>query len=326
MLVLTRSELAGLLQMEDVIGAVEAAHAALSAGRGFELGPSSVPVVSSSAIMIPMLATLPGGAGGVKLLVDAPANAARGLPTQRSTIVLTDTDTGACEAFLDGAAITLYRTAAASAVATRYLAPPASSVLGLVGAGALARSHLTALRCVRPIRQVLVWSRTPATVASFVEYAELQGIDVTVCDTPEAVVAGCDVLCTLTPSRTPIVRGGWFHPGLHVNAVGSPPRSDHREIDTQGIARSRVVVDSLALASQKSGDLMIPLAEAAITSDHFSVELGQVVLGDRPGRESPDQITLYNSVGLAAQDVATARLAVAAARRKGLGWELDLSA
>jgi ornithine cyclodeaminase/alanine dehydrogenase len=325
-LVLTRSELAGLLQMEDVIGAVEAAHAALSEGQGFELGPASVPVVSSSVVLIPMLATLAGGAGGMKLLVDSPANAARGLPTQRSTIVLVDTDTGACEALLDGAAITVYRTAAASAVATRHLARQGPSVLGFVGAGALARSHLTALRCVRPIRRVLVWSRTPATVAGFVAHAADQGVEAVVCDTPEAVVAGCGILCTLTPSRTPIVQGRWFHPGLHVNAVGSPPRSDHREIDTEGIVRSRVVVDSLALALQKSGDLMIPLAEAAITSAHFAVDLGQVVLGRRPGRESPDQITLYNSVGLGAQDIATARLAVAVARRKGLGSELDLSA
>jgi ornithine cyclodeaminase/alanine dehydrogenase len=148
---------------------------------------------------------------------------------------------------------------------------------------------------------------------------------VEVASTPEQVVSVSDVLCTLTPSRTPLVRGAWFRPGLHVNAVGAPPRSDHREIDTDGIRSSRVVVDSFAAAAQSSGDVLIPLAEGAISHEHFRDELGQIISGARPARTHPDEITLYNSTGIGTQDIATARLVVSSARRAGIGTEIALA-
>jgi ornithine cyclodeaminase/alanine dehydrogenase len=146
-----------------------------------------------------------------------------------------------------------------------------------------------------------------------------------VVDTPEQVVSSSDILCTLTPSRTPVVRGAWFRPGLHVNAVGSPPRRDYREIDTEGICRSRVVVDSFRAACQSSGDVLIPLAEGAISETHFGDELGQIIIRERPARTDADEITLYNSTGIGVQDIVTARLVVASARRAGLGTEIALS-
>jgi alanine dehydrogenase len=324
-LVLTRSEVASLLDMDQVIAAVERAHASLSSGSASDLGPASLAVPASSALMIPMVAAIDNGTGGVKLLMDAPDNAALSRPTQQSTIVLVDTTTGSCDAFLDGASITRVRTAAASAVATRYLAREGPAVLGFIGAGALARTHLQAMRSVRPIRHVLVWSRTPSTGKAFAEHVADEGLDAQVADSPEEVVSASDILCTLTPSRSPVVLGRWFKPGLHINAVGAPPRSDHREIDTEGIQRSRVVVDSLQVARHKSGDVLIPLAEGAIPAVHFQDELGQIINGYRPGRTDENQITLYNSVGLAIQDIATAQLVVAAARKNRVGVEVALT-
>lgn len=325
MLILTRSEVASLLEIEDVIDAVEDAHADLAKGRGVDLGPLSGRLQGSTALMLPMAALVAAGSGGVKLLTDTPDNPGRGMPRQMSTIILVDTVTGVCDAYLDGAVITNLRTAAASAVATKVLARQGSSVLGFIGAGSLARSHLRAIRTVRPIESVLVWSRTLETANAFASYAEAQGVHAEVLPSPRDVTRASDIVCSLTPSPEPIVLGRWFQPGLHVNAAGAPPRRDHREIDSHGVRISRVVVDSFPVALQKSGDLNVPLSEGVITEDHFQDELGQVIIGERPGRTTADEITLYKSVGIATQDIATARLAVLTARKRGVGTEIDLS-
>ncbi|GAA3482028.1 ornithine cyclodeaminase family protein [Streptomyces yanii] len=325
LLVLDRAQVTSLLDMAEVIRVVEQAHEALSTGAARQPDRSSVELPGGSSLLVPMVAAVDPLAGaGVKLLTDTPSNAGRGLPVQQSVITLIDPETGACEAVLHGAPITLFRTAAASAVATRHLGRPGAATLGLVGAGAQARAHLAALARVSDFNQVLVWSRTRATVEAFAEHARAQGYAVKVADGPEQVVREADVLCTLTPSRTPLVRGEWFRPGLHVNAVGAPPRPDHREIDTAGILRSRVVVDSFPVASSESGEVLIPVQEGVITSEHYRTELGDVITGRAPGRRAEDDITLYNSVGVGIQDVAAARLVVDAARRQGLGTEVDL--
>jgi ornithine cyclodeaminase/alanine dehydrogenase len=325
-LALSRAEIGKTLEMPAVIAAVEQAHAALSTGGAAQAERATVEVPGCTTLLVPMTAAISSqSVAGVKLLTDTPANAARQLPVQQSTVLLVDPETGACEAILDGPALTLFRTAAASAVATRHLARSGSRTLGLVGAGAQARAHLEALACVMTIDRVVVWSRTKERVEAFAAYARERVGDVVVAEGPERVVREADVLCTLTPSREPIVRGEWFTPGLHVNAVGAPPRPDHREIDSAGIARSRVVVDSYDVVRRESGDVLIPLAEGVITADHFATELGDVVAGVRPGRRTDADITLYDSVGLGLQDMAAARLAVDAARRTGLGVELRLT-
>ncbi|MEV5967621.1 ornithine cyclodeaminase family protein [Kribbella sp. NPDC051952] len=324
-LALSRAEIAKTLEMSDVIEVVEQAHAALSTGDAVQAERSAIEVPGSTTLLVPMTAAIaPQGVAGIKLLTDTPANAERSLPVQQSTVVLVDAETGSCEAILDGPVLTLFRTAAASAVATRHLARPDSRTLGLVGAGAQARAHLDALSCVLPIDKVVVWSRSRSTVEAFAAYARERVAEVIVAEGPEEVIRTADVLCTLTPSREPLVRGEWFEPGLHVNAVGAPPRPDHREIDTEGIVRSLVVVDSYDVARRESGEVLVPLSEGAITAEHFRTELGDVITGARKGRRTDDDVTLYDSVGLGIQDVAAARLAVDAARRTGLGVELRL--
>jgi alanine dehydrogenase len=323
MLVLTRADIEPLLSMPAVIDAVERAHLDLALGRAGQPTRTAATVPGSDAVLVPMTATLPrAGVAGVKLLADVPGGPG---PRQQSTIVVVDPRTGRCEAFLHGEAITRYRTAATSAVATRLLSRPGSSTIGLIGAGAQARAHLDAIGHVRPIDRVVVWSRNPATARAFADETARPGLAVEVADRPEAVVTAADILCTLTPAVRPIVHGSWFRPGLHVNAVGAPPRPDHREIDTEAVRRAHLVVDTVETAVHESGAIAIPLADGDLRRDDAGIELGAVLAGVRPGRTSAEQITLFNSVGLPIQDLATARLVIDAAYERGAGRHIELA-
>jgi len=327
-LVLTRSDLAGLVTPAAVVDAVERAFADLAEGSASQ-APLAVAAVDDDAHFLPMTAvSRRAGLAGSKLLADVPANRDRGLPAQRSVLVLADADDGAPVAVLDGGLPTRLRTAAASAVATRWLAPPSARVLGLVGAGGLALEHVSAVAAVRPLEQVLFWTRSDATAATFVDGvgARHPDIKVTRVDSPAGAVEPADVVCTLTPSREPVVRGEWFHPGLHVNVVGAPPRPDHREVDGEAMARSRVVVDSVSTALGESGDALLAIADGAVDRSAFGLELGAVVTGLAPGRRHAEEITLFNSVGLGLLDVVIGRLLVDAARAAGRGLSVELSA
>jgi ornithine cyclodeaminase/alanine dehydrogenase len=327
-LILSRSDAEGLVTMAEVIDAVETAHADVSNGIAAQPAAVSLSLASSSAAFLAMPALADRqGLAIVKLLADIPGNAARDLPTQRSVVMLVSQETGAPAAIIHGQIPTRIRTAAASAVATRHLARPDSRVLGLIGAGALAIEHVRSHLEVRSIERVIVWSRSAATVSHFIEQigGDFPGLAAEGAASPREVLASSDIVCTLTPSRDPIVEGAWFKPGLHVNAVGASPRPDHREIDSAGMARAQVFLDSLAMAMHDSGDLLLAIADGAITKDQVTRELGDVITGKAPGRTSPDDITLYNSVGLAIQDLAINSLLLASARRKGVGREIDLA-
>jgi ornithine cyclodeaminase/alanine dehydrogenase len=323
-LILTRSDIERLIRTQSVIDAVEAAHAALDRGTAHQSLETPTPL-ALGAVMLPMSAALDNPpVAGVKLLTDVPGNDGRS-STQQSTIMIIDPLTGRCRGVLDGTEITRQRTAAASAVATRHLARETVRTLGLIGAGAQATSHLRALTRVREFERVTVWSRSRATAERFAERHDGSELPIEILESPHAVVRSADVLCTLTPSREPYIRGEWFTPGLHINAVGAPPRPDHREIDTDGIMRSLLVVDDRAAATSRSGEVCIPIAEGAITSDHIHAELGQLVTRARPGRTSDHQTTLFNSVGLAIQDIATASQILDAAEAEGVGLRVNLS-
>jgi len=327
-LILSRSQVEGIVTMPEVIEAVETAHADMSRGTAAQPSPGAMSLPSGSGSFLAMAALADRqGLAAVKLLADIPDNAGRGLPTQRSVLLLVSKDTGFCEAILHGQIPTRIRTAAASAVATRHLARPDSRVLGLIGAGDLAVAHVAALTHVLPLERVVFWTRNPETAARFAArianaYPRLA---VAAMASPRAVFEDADVICTLTPSRTPIVEGAWFRPGQHVNAVGAPPRPDHREIDSAGMAQARVFLDSRATAMHESGDLLLAIAEGALAASDVGPEIGEVSAGAAPGRTSPDEITLYNSVGIAMQDIAIGGLLLAKAREAGVGLEIDLA-
>jgi ornithine cyclodeaminase/alanine dehydrogenase len=323
-LILKHSDVTGLLDRDEVRKAVELAHAGLAHGDWQNPAPRSMRLPGNGSA-IPMTAA-GDDAVSVKLLCDLPGNRSRGLPVQRSTIVLTSALTGECIALLDGRAITAVRTAAASAVATDHLGRSSASVLGLIGAGNLAIEHARAIAAVRNIEKIVVWSRSDATLEAFLAATEGLGIPIQPAGSAEAVVSASDIVCTLTPSREPVLFGSWLRPGQHVNAVGAPPRPDHREVDSTAMKRARVVVDSHSTAMAKSGGVLLAIAEGAITEDDARTELGHVIVGSREGRCSDDDITLFESVGMGLQDLAAARLVIARAEALGIGATVDLSA
>ncbi|MFJ6418848.1 ornithine cyclodeaminase family protein [Paeniglutamicibacter sp. NPDC091659] len=325
-LLLNASSLQTVLDMPSTVEAVEQVFADIANGTAMQPTPVAMNVspADSSFIVMPGVAAGPGLAS-VKLLADVPSNSGRGLPTQRSMIMLADHVTGEPLAILDGRVPTRIRTAAATAVATRHLARPEASTLGLVGAGALAVAHVEALLCVRPIKRVVVWTRSAERMKEFRAAIAHHDLHVESVDSVEAVFAASDIVCTLTPSVEPIVKGEWFRSGLHVNAVGARPRPGEREIDTVGMTRARVVVDHWGTAKTKSGAYLVALSEGAIAAEDIVGELGQVVSGQIVGRRNADDITLFNSVGVGLLDLAIGRLAYDRAIDRGLGQHVNLA-
>ncbi len=278
------------LRMEELIPAVRSALVALSAGKVVQPVRSVVPVAVHAGFFGVMPAYV-DGALGAKLVTFYPANT--GVPTHHAVIVLFRAETGEPLALMDGRLITELRTAAASAVATDLLARADASVLAILGAGVQAGSHLAALRLVRGFRDVRVWS--PRSAAAF---AAAHGI--TVAPSAEAAVRGADVIVTATSAMTPVLRGDWVAPGAHLNAVGAC-RPDWRELDDALLQRARLWVDSRDAALVESGDVIA--AGAALEG-----EIGAVASGVIPGRRAGDEITLFKSLGVAVEDVVSAKL------------------
>ncbi|WP_282856450.1 ornithine cyclodeaminase family protein [Pseudoclavibacter helvolus] len=326
MIVLTASQLEALVDRSATERAVAEIFAEIARGAADQPPPTSMKTDAGTGRYVLMSALSEAtGTAAVKLLADVPDNAERGLPTQRSMITVLDRELGSPVALLHDGVPTRVRTAAASAVATRALAREDSRVLGLVGAGGLAREHLEALRGVRDWDRLVIWSRTRERAAALADSLEWSG-GIDVVDSCESVFERADTICTLTPSVSPIVRGEWLRPGQHLNVVGARPRADEREVDALTMSRSSVWVDDQATARSKSGDLMLAVAEGALSLDDVVGTLGEVLAGVRPGRTSPQQITLFDSVGIGAQDLAIADLLVREARSRGVGIELDLGA
>jgi ornithine cyclodeaminase/alanine dehydrogenase-like protein (mu-crystallin family) len=284
-----------VLRMEDVIETMERTLADFSRGLFVQPVRTVIPVEEHDGFLYVMPAYT-RGALGAKLVTLYPGNVE--VPTHNATILLFDPANGAPLASLEGRLVTEMRTAAVSAVATRHLALADARVLGILGAGVQAAGHLEALRLVRDIREVRVWSprRGPA-------FAREHGV--TAAASAEEAVRGADIVVTVTTSRTPVLRGEWLAPGCHVNAVGAP-RPDWRELDDAVLTRATVYVDSRAAAEAESGDVRAALAAGG----SIQAEIGEVVAGSAAGRSSDADITLFKSLGMAVEDVATADLGV----------------
>jgi ornithine cyclodeaminase len=238
-----------------------------------------------------------------------------------------DPDTGVPEAVMDGEVITAARTAAGSALSARLLAREDSAVLAVLGTGVQARAHGLALPRVRPIREIRVAGRDRGRAEALAsDLGRELGLPVRGADDYRDAVAGADIVCGCSHSPEPVVRGEWLEPGMHVTSVGV--NGDGREVDAEAVARSVVIVESRAAALSPfptgSNDLAWAIRDGAVGEDMVHAEIGEIVAGTRPGRTDPSQITLYKSVGVAAQDAAGAALALAAAREAGLGTEVPL--
>ena len=248
-----------------------------------------------------------GQALGVKIVTVFPDNGRRGLPSVHGTYLLLDAATGMPKAVLDGTALTLRRTAAASALAAGFLACENSAVHLMVGTGALAPYLIAAHAAVRPIRETRIWGRDPARAAALAARLAASGTPaVAVPDLAEAA-AGADIITCATLSPEPLVRGAWLKPGAHLDLVGSY-RPDMREADDDAIRRARVFVDTEA-ALREAGDIVQPLRSGALARDRIAGDLFGLARGTCEGRQTADEITLFKSVGTALEDLAAARLA-----------------
>lgn len=260
---------------------------------------------------------------GMKLITYFPQNSSYSLPTISGFVALFDTTTGRPLALLDGASITEIRTAAVSAVATDALAGTGAADLALLGSGVQARAHLVALAHVRSLRRVRVWSRNPVSARQFADWASERGFGVEACDDVRTAVDGADLVCTVTASRHPLLDGDWVTPGAHVNAVGSF-EADARELHGNLVARARIVVDSREEAAKSAGDLLLARQEGLPDKAGEFAELAEVLAGRLPGRASSEEITVFESLGLAIEDIAAAAHVVRAAQQQGLGLEVSL--
>jgi alanine dehydrogenase len=288
MIVLDEEEVRSLLRMEELIAAMRNAMRDLSSGKVVQPLRTIVPVTDHAGFFGVMPAY--GGALGAKLVTFFPDN--HGIPTHHAMILLFRPETGEPLVTMDGRLITEMRTAAVSAVATDLLARREVAILGILGSGVQAQSHLEALRIVRQFREVRVWS--PRNAGKFSRQH-----NVIAADSAEAAVRGADVIVVATSATTPLLKGEWLSPGVHINAVGAT-RPNWRELDDEVLRRSRIYVESREAASKESGDV--------IAAGGIFAELGEVIAGSKPGRQSDDEITLYKSVGVAIEDVVAANL------------------
>jgi ornithine cyclodeaminase len=323
---LRAADIRALLPMAECIEVMHRTMCAVSEGR--------VVLPLRSMMVMPgdlgMLGNMPGYLAepecfGVKLLSLIPRNKPPQYSSHLGLVLLFEVEHGRPIAMLDAAEITAIRTAAASGLATRLLARPDASSLAILGAGEQARSHLAAMLAVRDLRSVRLWARDRGKAEAFAKTeGAKRGVDIEVAQSAKEAVAGADIICTVTKAREPILIGEWIKAGAHLNIVGSSVATT-AEIDTSTVVKSRFFVDYRSSTITEGGDYLRALRAGAITPEHILGEIGEVANGSKVGRTSPADITLYKSLGIAPQDLASAHYVLQKARQQGVGQVIDWS-
>lgn len=314
---LREEDVTRLLRMPEVVSVVEEAFR--QQGLGNAVNRPRQRVKTDGAVMHVMSAALPGmGVMGLK----AYSSARDGT---RFVCMLYSTETGELLAVTEANKLGQMRTGAASAVATKYLARPDAGAIGIIGTGWQARSQLAAIACVRPVALVKAYGRDVGRRVAFAqEMVDELGAEVVAVDSVAEAVEDMDILITATTAREPVLEGRWLRPGMHINAIGSN-WSARRELDGDAVERAdRIVTDDLEQARIEAGDLITAADEGALDWDQVT-ELGAIVAGAAPGRLSPEDITLFESQGIALEDVAVMRLVYELARAQGVGEVLPRS-
>ncbi len=335
MLVLSRQDVEKLLTMHDTIAAVEDGYRQLAAGNVTMPQRVATNVLPHNGIHLSMPAFVGAGAEttdaepgtlAIKIVTVFSDNPSKyGEPTIQGVVLLHDARTGKPLALMDAEQLTAMRTGAASGVATKTLARPDAAVASILGSGVQAGTQLLGICTVRPIQRAWVFSLQPDQDLAFAaRMSRLLGIEVARAPDIRTAVESADVICTATNSSTPLFDGAWLQPGTHINGIGSYTRT-MRELDTTTMLRSRVYVDGQAAAQTEAGDIVIPIAEGAMTYDHVIGEIGAVLLGRAPGRQAPADITVFKSVGMAVQDAVTAPIVYTRAIEQGLGHHIDMA-
>ena len=325
MLILSEKQVESLIDIDELIAALERAHIQYSTGRAVMPVRLVVPLPKIDG----RITSMPGfldedQALGMKVVTYFHNNPKQNLPPILATIMLFSPESGKMIAVMDGSYITAIRTACASAMATKVLSNPTASALGVLGAGLQARAHITALASVRKISRIRIYSPSGTSASRVKQEMESQlGLAIEVANSAEEAVRGADLIVTATTAKQPILPAEWLKPGAHINAVGSH-RPDLRELHGSIMARSKVFVDSREAIMAECGDVLLALAENSITADHMPAEIGEVLAGTKSGRTGTDEVTLYKSVGIAIQDVATAQLVYHKALQKGVGTDVTV--
>ena len=324
-LLLSRAEVEGLISMREAIDAVEEAFRAKGLGK-VQMPPKSYVYFDrydgDFRVMPAYLEEM--GAAGVKIVNVHPRNPKeQGLPTVMATLLLLDPKTGAPLSIMDGTWITNVRTGAGGAVAAKYLARKDSHVAAMVGAGVQARTQLLALKEVFKIKEVRVNDLSAEKAEGYAEeMSDKLGIDVKAIKEPRDAVEGADVVVTTTPVRKPILMNDWVREGMHINAIGADAPGK-QELDPKILLRAKVVVDDVEQAIH-GGELNVPLSKGIIVRGDIYADLGEVVTGKKPGRTSREEITVFDSTGLAVQDIATDWIVYKKAKKLGKGREVEL--
>jgi ornithine cyclodeaminase len=315
-----------LLPIDECIEVMEKAFRAMAA-HGAEMPLRSIvwnPEGSGGLGLMPAFLRSDEDLLGLKAVSFFPGN--RGTPweSHQGVVLLFGPEHGEVTAIVDATEITSIRTAAVTGLATRLLAREDASDLAILGSGTQARTHLAAMASVRRLRRVRVWSPDGDQVRAFAEReSRRHGIDVEPAPGAREAVAGADLICTVTSAREPVLFGEWLSPGTHVNAVGASVASV-RELDAEAVARSRVFGDRRESTLAQAGDFVLARSEGRIGDDHLAGEIGDILSGKVPGRRSPDEITLFKSLGLAIEDLAAARHVARKAEEIGAGSRMHL--
>ncbi len=321
MLILTREDLEQILDMRTAIDAVE--RGLVEHARGTVTMPSRhVVQVQDEGTCFVMSAWLAGMKSlAIKVVSDFPGNRHKGLPSISGAVLLLDSDEGTPLCLMDGGYITALRTGAASALAARSLSLVDSQIAGIIGTGAQARTQILGLWTVRDIQLVKAYSLDPENIRRFCkEMADHLAVEAMVADGPEEVVRGSDVVVTATNSMTPVLKGEWLEPGVHVNSIGG---GSVFELDAEVYRRAKVVVDSKEGALEEAVDMKEAIARGIFSPDDIQAELGELVAGMKRGRVDNDEITLFRSVGMALEDAATAATAYGLAVEAGVGRKVE---
>ena len=314
-LVLSEHDVRELLDMESCVAAMEDVLARLA--RGELTNPLRTLVAPGDGTFMGLMPSHSGGNEPVyalKEIVVVPANSAVGLDPHQGSVLLHDATNGKLIAILNASPITEIRTAAVSGAATRALARPGSRTVAVLGSGVQGRSHVDAMQTVLDDPIIRIWSRNQS-------HAEALALEThsLVAATVEEAVDGADVVCTATSAREPIVELDWLAPGTHVNAAGGGADGKSRELAGGIVASARLYVDRRESALNESGDVRLALHEHGLGEDHIVGELGELLAGTVEGRTSDDELTVFKSMGIAVEDLASAQLCVSRARERGVG-------
>ena len=323
-LLLNRSDVMSVLDMDDCVGIVEKAFGELS--NGTAVLPLRIAITPPEGLAIYMPAYLKEmGALACKVVSVYKNNPVKhDLPTTIGKVLLQDPGTGDVVCIMDGGYLTAVRTGAASGVATKYLARnDKGQTCSVFGAGVQAKMQLWAMASVRDLAKAWVYDVSPAAADRFIaEMGPKLRLEIVRAGSPDEALAA-DIICTATSSATPVFDGSRVREGTHINGIGSHTPGA-RELDTAIIRRSKLVGDSREACFKEAGDLIIPLKEGAITEAHFYAELGDLVTGKKPGRAGASEITLFKSNGIAVQDAAAAKLVYDKAVAAGIGARVSL--